>query len=292
MRRISFVVPPEYEGTMVKVFLRNRHGVSAGILAAAKRISGGILVNGEAAYAIRIVHAGDTVTFLAEQKPSSALPVLLPFNAVYEDEDFFVVEKPPAMPMYPTPGHDADSLMNATAWHFRKKGLPSVFYPLYRLDRDTTGLVLLAKNSYAASAAIQTVQKEYVAFCRGNLRGKGREEGKIGLMPGHKVQRCVCEEGDPAVTNWEVLESGNNLSFLRFLLETGRTHQIRVHMAHRGNPLEGDDLYGGSLHYIHRQALHVSQMAFFHPVKEQQMRFVSPIPPDMQRVYSLLKGSK
>lgn len=292
MRRISFIVPQEYGGAMVKSFLRNGHGVSAGILARAKRLPGGILVNGEESYVVRVLCAGDIVSFPAEEKPSAALPVPLPLDTVYEDEDFLVVEKPPAMPMYPTPGHDADSLMNAAAWYFRNKGETPVFYPLYRLDRDTTGLVLLGKNAYAASAASGTVQKEYEAFCRGIIRGKGKEEGPIGILPGHKVQRCVCPQGEPAVTYWEALESGNGLSLLRFSLETGRTHQIRVHMAHRGNPLEGDDFYGGSLEYIRRQALHASRLVFYHPVKERRMEFLSPLPPDMKRVHRILKGSK
>ncbi len=292
MRRIDFAVPAEYDGAMVKTFLRKAHGVSAGILAKAKRFPEGILVNGEEAYVVRVLRPGDVVSFLTEEKISLAPPVCLPFDVLYEDEDFLVVNKSTEMPMYPTPGHDADSLMNAAAWYFREKGEPSVYYPLYRLDRDTTGLVLLAKNAYCASAGAETVKKEYTAICRGILRGQGRETGSIGLLPGHKVQRCVCQEGVPAITDWQAVESGNGLSLLRFSLKTGRTHQIRVHMAHRGNPLEGDDLYGGSLQYITRQALHASSLEFFHPVKMRKMTFASSLPADMQRVLAILEGSK
>lgn len=178
---------------------------------------------------------------------------------LYEDAHLLAVNKPAGMPVHPSPGHDRDSLLNAfSGWLQREKRPAFAFRPLYRLDRDTTGVLLLAKDGYTAAILPQKIQKEYQAVCEGILKGEGVIHLPIGLEPGSRIRRSTGMEAVnlvPAVTHWKALENDGEHTLLSFRLETGRTHQIRVHMASMGHPVAGDDLYGGSREKLHRQAL-------------------------------------
>ena len=282
MRELSFLVPNEYDGIGLKSFLRSYCGISSRLMVRLKREPMGITRNGLHAIVTETLKAGDTVRVRMPEDQKLHEPLNLPLAVVYEDSDLLVVNKPANMPMYPTPGHDRDSLANVAAAYFSSKGERLAFRPVYRLDKDTTGLVLLAKNPYCAARLAAKIEKEYIAVCEGTLFGKGMISAPIGLKAGHKIQREVAVSGDTAVTLWKELESGKGHTLVALQLKTGRTHQIRVHMAHIGYPLAGDDMYGGSLQLIQRQALHCISIRFFHPVAKKEFDISCGLPEDME----------
>lgn len=286
MREIRFSVPKQYDGVTLRGFLRSFVKLSARQTAKLKRQPGGIRRNGGPVIAPDLLHTGDSIVLTFQDDDMFILPAPLALSVIYEDEDLLIVDKPPFMPMYPCPGHNNDSLANAVAFLQVSKGSDYAFRPVYRLDRDTTGLVLLAKNSYAASRLSGNVRKTYLAVCEGYLVGSGRIDRPIGLKPGHSIQRAVVSEGQRAVTRWRSLFAGKRHSLVAVRLKTGRTHQIRVHFSAAGYPLAGDDMYGGSLDFIGRQALHCAKISFLHPVTGKKMRFSSPLPKDMKALLS------
>lgn len=284
MRELSFTVPKAYEGIHLKSFLRGYCSVSSRLMVKLKRETMGITNNGQHAIVTETLMPGDIVRLLMPDDPKQLEPVALPFTVIYEDSDILVVDKPTQMPMYPTPSHDRDSLANAVAAYYLSKDEKLAFRPVYRLDKDTTGLVVLAKNSYCAALLAGKLQKEYMAICEGELRGSAIIDSPIGIKAGHRIQREVMSNGKSATTIWESLCSGNDHSLVKLQLKTGRTHQIRVHLSHLGHPLAGDDLYGGSLSLIDRQALHCSDICFVHPVTMQNLHFACDLPADMQNL--------
>lgn len=282
MREIKFSVPEQYDGVTLRGFLRCFVKLSARQMAKLKRQPRGILRNGGAVIAPDLLHAGDSIVLTFQDNEKSMPPAPLALPVIYEDEDLLVADKPAFMPMYPCPGHDGDSLANAVSYLQASEGKEYAFRPVYRLDRDTTGLVLLAKNPYAASRLAGNIRKTYLAICEGYLNGSGLIDQPIGLKPGHSIQRAVVPEGQKAVTRWRSLFAGKRHSLIVVRLKTGRTHQIRVHFSAAGYPLAGDDMYGGSLDFIDRQALHCARISFLHPVSGKRMRFSSPLPDDMR----------
>ncbi|MFU0833361.1 MAG: Pseudouridine synthase [Oscillospiraceae bacterium] len=290
MREIEFTVPSGFHGIRLKSFLRGYCKVSARLLAKLKKEPTGIMVNGHHAIATDTLQEGDHVCLNLPSDDVSVSPVKLPFDVVYEDEDILVVNKCSEMPMYPTPGHDKDSLFNAFSYNSKLHGEDFAYRPIYRLDKDTSGLVLLAKHSYAASRLAEDVKKTYFAICEGILSGSGLIDSPIGLKDGHKIQRMVRPDGLRAVTRWRSLYTGNEHSLIAFHLKTGRTHQIRVHMSDIGHPLAGDDFYGGSLLLIQRQALHCGEIRLVHPVSRRKLRFVQYLPEDMQNLLLFMQN--
>lgn len=291
MRKLYFTVPEQLDGVLLKNYLRRSCGVSSGLLTELKRLPDGIQRGGTPCIATDILKSGDVVCLTMPEETCGAEPVDLPFPICFKDEDLLILNKPAGMPMYPCPGHDRDSLQNAVSAHCRKTGASFAFRPVYRLDRDTTGLVVLAKNRYAAARLAGKVQKTYIAVCEGILKGSGLVDGPIGLKPGHTIQRAVVETGQSAITRWESLFTGKDHSILSLKLETGRTHQIRVHLSHIGHPLAGDDFYGGNRNRISRQALHCSSVRLIHPVTGQDLVLFAPLPEDMKRLVLFL-GAK
>lgn len=282
MRILEFSVPPQYGGAKLKGFLHGYCGLSVRQFARLKRISGGVVRNGLPVIATDLLCEGDRIRVSFPDDEKFPEPVSLPFGLVFEDEDLLIADKPAGMPMYPCPGHDRDSLANTVAFHWQSRGLRFSFRPVYRLDKDTTGLVVLAKNSFAAFRLAGGVQKLYLAVCEGTLAGSGRIDGPIGLLPGHTIQRAVVPDGAEAVTLWRCLACGSGHSLLALRILTGRTHQIRVHLSDCGHPLAGDDLYGGGLEKIPRQALHCAAVRFRHPVSCAPIRFRCALPADMR----------
>ncbi len=266
MRTLTFTVPKEWEQTKLKSFLRGYCRLSARLLAKQKRVDMGLTINGRHGKANDMLKAGDVVRVHLPEVKKRIEAVSLPLSVVYEDQDIIVIDKDWGMPVYPAPGHDRDSLANALAYYYRTNGVSGGFYPVYRLDKDTTGLIVLAKHSYAAAALRKAIEKEYTAVCQGVLTGKGVIDAPIGLKEGHTIQRAVCSSGRRAVTHWQAIGGTSKHTLLCIRLETGRTHQIRVHFSHIGHPLAGDDMYGGSLEHIGRQALCCSRVRFAHPV--------------------------
>lgn len=289
MREIEFLVPEQYNGVTLRGFLRGFVGLSARQTSKLKRLPKGIVRNGCPVIAPDLLRAGDSIVLTFPDDDKIPSPAPLPVAVIYEDEDLLIVDKPPHMPMYPCPGHDSDSLANAAAFVQISSGEHFAFRPVYRLDKDTTGLVLLAKNPFAASHLAGTVKKTYLAVCEGCLAGSGLIDRPIGLKPGHSIQRAVMPGGQRAVTQWRSVAAGRMCSLIAIHLQTGRTHQIRVHFSAAGHPLAGDDMYGGSLEFIGRQALHCAKIRFRHPISGKIVRFSSPLPEDM---LSLLRSNR
>ncbi len=293
MEPLRFVVPPHWDGALLKHFLRREAGVTARLLARLKRVEGGIRLNGEPVYVIVTVHTGDVVELFPPAGETQAPPEDLPFSVLYEDERLLAVNKPAGMPVHPSPGHDRDSLLNAfSGWLLRENRPSFAFRPLYRLDRDTTGIVLLAKDGYSAAVLPQKIQKEYQAVCEGILTGEGMIRLPIGLEPGSRIRRSTGPEAVdpvPAVTHWKALASDGAHTLLSFRLETGRTHQIRVHMASMGHPVAGDDLYGGSREKLDRQALCCISAVI---AEEPAVRLCVPAPEEWVRIFPNLFPKK
>ena len=288
---LDFSVPPENDGISVYNFLRAKCGVSYRLIKKLKRVPMGITANGIHIRTIDPLHGGDVVRLHIPDDENPTAPVELPIDIIYEDAHIAVLNKPPHMPVHPAREHVADTLANAFSAHLMQNGEPNAaFRVINRLDRDTSGLVLTAKNSHAASLLHGHTDKVYYAICQGTLTGNGTIDAPIRIMEGHGIQREVGEGGVRAVTHWQALknftvtapdEKRYELTLLEIHLETGRTHQIRVHFTSLGMPLAGDDMYGGSRDLIARQALHCGQLDFRHPITGDKMHFAIPLPEDM-----------
>ena len=282
-RALSYVVPPSWEGRTVQDFCRRYLGLSSRAFVKQKHLPGGLLRNGTPCRSVDVLAQGDVLVLQLPQDAAVYEPQEGPLSVVWEDEDYLVVDKPPHMPIHPSPGHSRDSLLNRVAFYYEKAGQTPLFRPLYRLDRDTSGLVVLGKNRVAVSSA--QVGKRYYALCQGTLAGAGTIRAPIGLEPGSKIRRHCSPDGQSAVTHWESLLQQEGYSLLKFHLETGRTHQIRVHMASLGYPLAGDDLYGGSLERIPRQALHCGAASLTCVPLRTDLKWICPFPEDFLRAF-------
>ena len=213
------------------------------------------------------------------------MPAHIPISVIYEDEWLLLVNKGPHMIIHPTSKEHYDTLVNAVAGYLEEKGEGAGVHPIYRLDRNTTGLVLVAKSSkvqHDLSKSHDRIYREYVALASGVFsEGKGTVDAPIGRKDGSIIEWTVREDGKPARTDYQVLKQLDDFALLRLHLHTGRTHQIRVHMAYIHHPLLGDDLYGTADARIDRQALHAEMIRFVHPETGKEMEFHAPIPADM-----------
>lgn len=283
---LTFLISDDWAGKTVQSFLRGNAGVSTRLLRMLKRMPEGLCRNGSHVRTIDLLQEGDVLTL---RLPEDAAPAQLSSFIVpvrYEDEHVLVLDKPPFMPVHPTRNHQGDTLANAFALHLAAEGRFAAFRAVNRLDRDTSGLVAVGLNSYAAARLPQGMGKRYTAIVEGKLPERGRIDLPIRRPNPLLIHREVGEGGQPAVTHWKRLDYHNGLSLLELALETGRTHQIRVHFSHLGYPLLGDSLYGPEHPLMNRQALHCSHLCFFHPVTRKRVTVISPLPQDMQRVYN------
>lgn len=298
MRTLTFIVPPEYDGCRGQAFLRGFCRLSYRMVVELKTVPNGVTADGRLLRTIDRVCAGQRVEVrLPADRERPQMAVELPVRVVYEDDDLLVFDKPAGMPVHPSAGHSDDTLANACAAYLQKKGEQATFRPVNRLDRDTTGLVVTAKHTHAASRLSGKVEKIYCAVCEGELTGSGTIDAPLRGMEGHGIRREVGEGGERAVTHWRAIAGGAGHTLLRVVIETGRTHQIRAHFSSLSHPLAGDDMYGGSLRLISRQALHCACVRFIHPVGGQAVLLKSPLPEDMRMLLrrcfipeSLLKG--
>lgn len=279
MREIEFKIIDKDHGRQIRDFLRD-FGVSSALLTKLKQSESGITLNGEFARTIEKVYTGDTLKIVIESK--GKMPKKLENNNVsvaYNDEDIIVLNKPPLMPVHESRNHQGDTLANVAACYMDDD---NAFRAVYRLDRDTSGLVLIAKNELAACKLAGKIEKDYYAVCQGALEENGTVNLPIAREGDSIIKRTVSEKGERAVTHWKAVKSNGKNTLVKFKLETGRTHQIRVHMSHIGHALLGDTLYGGDTAQINRQALHCKTIRFIHPVTEKNITVDCDFPQDFK----------
>lgn len=288
-RRFSYIAGEAEQGMAVGQFLKER-GYSRHALTLLKQTEGGILCNGREVYLSQPLRKGDRMDlFLKEEVPEEIEPVELPFGIVYEDDDLMVVDKPADMPIHPSMKNHDNTLANAAAWYGRTKGDSFVYRCVNRLDRDTTGLLILAKHILSATGLYgqmraREIRRTYLAIVKGMIREEGTIDLPVGRKEDSAIERMIdLEHGERAVTHYRPVRQGKDWTLIECRLETGRTHQIRVHMSSFGHPLIGDFLYGSREEQMPRQALHSWKLSFVHPIMGRPMEFVSPLPPDMQK---------
>ena len=294
MERIfEYQITAAEEGRKIGDFLREK-GYSRHLLRQLKETEDGLLRNAQPTFTTVALKAVDRirVRLLEKAEGSEAImPAPLPFEIVYEDEDLLVVNKPADMPIHPSFQNHGNTLADALTWHYQQHGEDFVYRCINRLDRDTTGLLIVAKHLLSASILSDMVGKreihrEYLAIVKGIPPENGTISAPIGRKKGSAILREVnFETGEPAVTHFARLEIRNGLSLVSLKLETGRTHQIRVHMGYIGCPLIGDYLYYPECSRISRQALHSHRLSFLHPITGKALSFTAPLPEDMEKAF-------
>ena len=225
-----------------------------------------------------------------EEDNSNIVPTEMPLNIIYEDEAYIVVNKPAGIPVHPSMDHYADSLSNGIAFYFNQIGLKKKIRPVNRLDKDTSGIVIFAKNEYIQECLVRQMKskefiKKYIAVVTGSLDNlEGTINAPIARKEGSIIERCVSETGDIAITHYKVLKRKTDFDIVECILETGRTHQIRVHFAYLGHSLLSDTLYGTSSSLINRQALHAYEVEFTHPLSKKKVKYIATVPEDLNKL--------
>ena len=293
MRTLRYQIAPEHEGMNVERYLKQQHGYSSRTIVKLKHYEQGMRLNGAHTRTIDLLHAGDVleITFLdsEEHGVEHFIRSNRQVEIAYEDDDLLVFNKPADMPCHQSCGHAADTLANVFAAHCDQLGMDLMYRPLNRLDRDTSGAVLIAKNRFAAASVTNNFHKTYQAILDGvPPQSEGRVDAPIRREFPEEMRRIVSPDGQRAITNYRVLALQDGYSLVDFVLETGRTHQIRVHMAHLGCPVLGDSMYGRKSEMIARQALHCRYIAFTQPVSRQPVGVSCTMPEDMQEVCTKL----
>lgn len=297
-RIITYTIDSAHAGQTILQFLKEQ-GYTRHVFVLLKQTTEGILLNNRWAYVKDKLSCGDTLTVRLVEEPkktSFAADVpsaSLPLSIVYEDEDLVVIDKPAQMPVHPSLNHYDNTLANAVAAHYDSYGHSFPYRCPSRLDRDTTGLIVVAKHLLSAGILSHQISERlfsrtYLAICRGKTPDSGCINAPIARAADSTVERCVdFVSGAPAITHYERLsyDAVKNLSLLSLKLETGRTHQIRVHMKHIGFPLIGDFLYNPDYTEIARQALHSYALDFTHPITHEKKHFTVQLPPDMKRLF-------
>ncbi len=281
--------PIEVRTVMKEILHLSRREISH-----AKAFDDGITCDGRHVNVRYMLQPGETLNIvLHENCETSAItvPVQGSLDIIYEDEDIICINKEAGIVVHPSHGHYTDSVSNRLAWYYEQKNEYHVMRAVGRLDKETSGVVIFAKNRPSAAIIChQSIKglrtKEYLALCEGHLDKKqGIIELPIGRVPNEKLLREVRDDGSYAKTGYEVLKEYNGYSLIKLSLYTGRTHQIRVHMSHIGHPLLGDTLYGKGIadnHGMTRCALHSYKTEIFHPMNGQKLLFTADIPADMK----------
>lgn len=286
----------QFIGLTVKEILINELGFSKRAITSLKARPDGILINGQHATVRALIKENDVLIINFNDDgdnydklvPSSTLPEI-----IYEDDDIICVNKPPFMPTHQSQGHFYDTLANSLAYYFSLQNRPFVFRSVNRLDRNTSGIVLVAKNRLSSSKLSNQmkndgINKTYIAILQGELKdNEGIIETYIRRKEKSIILREVCnktEDSKIAITSYKVLAKKNGLSLVLATPITGRTHQLRVHFAHLGAQILGDDLYGVESDLIDRHALHAYKLCFEHPEAKQKMELYAPLPDDMQSI--------
>jgi 23S rRNA pseudouridine1911/1915/1917 synthase len=287
--QLQWTITKKDAGKLVLDFVKEKK-ISKRALTDIKFNGGDILVNSNHVTVRYCLNENDilTVIFPQEERGEGLVADDVPFTIVYEDDHCLVIDKPPFVPSIPSRDHQKGTLANGLINYYQQQQIPSTIHIVNRLDKDTSGLMLVAKHRFAHSLFSDQQKKKdihrtYEAIVHGVI---DQQSGTIAKPIGRKkdsiIEREICESGQEAVTHYQVLRTSLNKTHLKLVLETGRTHQIRVHLSSIGHPLCGDTLYGGDVSEINRQALHSSQLSFWHPLLEKDLYFSSEMPNDMK----------
>mgnify|MGYP000052548184 FL=1 len=300
---LSFCVPAEADGERLDKWLSGQESLAMTRSALQVRMEhGDVTVNGKKVPKNYRQKAGDQVLVqLPEPEPLELQPENIPLDIVYEDDDVILVNKPKGMVVHPAPGHYSGTLVNGLMYHFKDSlsGINGEFRPgiVHRIDMDTTGAIVICKNdmahqSLSAQIAAHSFTREYQAVAMGHFReAEGTISAPIGRHPVDRKKMCVTEKNSkPATTHYTVIAEYPRATHLRLRLETGRTHQIRVHLAYLGHPILGDDVYGKAFPGIEGQCLHAAKIGFIHPSTGQYLEFESPLPEYFEKVLRKLKS--
>ena len=292
-RRLELEITPELAGAKVDTLLRKRLGLSGTVVRRIKWLEDGILLDGVRVHTDFRPAAGQVLSARLSdpERNSGIVPAPGPLDIVYEDGDLIVLNKAPGVPVHPGPGHFDDTLGNFLMDYYEKTGQEGDFHPVHRLDRGTSGLLAAAKHPHAQEVLKRQLHTEgfrrvYLAVCEGVPDPPaGVIDAPLGPKPGSLMEQMVRPDGKPARTRYGVLRRWGGRALASLELETGRTHQIRVHMAHIGHPLTGDFLYGTEdKALIGRPALHSGYLSFLHPITKEKLQFSTPLPQDMARL--------
>lgn len=287
MRTLTYPVTAEYEGKKVLHLLKSHAGLSSKLIRSLKAVDHGICLNDTPVRTIDLLHEGDVLTLhLPDDLPKISGAGFQPdaLDILYEDEDLIVINKPPTLAIHPSHNHQGDTLANLLAAHLDSVHKTAAFRAVGRLDKGTSGIVVCALNSFAAAKLQGKVQKYYYAVPTGRYEGTGTINAPIYRPDPLHTYRVTDERGVPAVTHYETLASADNLSLVKVTLETGRTHQIRVHFASLGTPLLGDTMYGTPDARIGHQALHCAHADLVQPYTGELLSVSAPFPEDLEAV--------
>ncbi len=294
--QIEFTVGPEEGDRLLRSYLTGIRHLSAKALRRLKN-RGTVLVNDVPVYLKSTIHAGDRIVLI--YPPENDNPYLaaeeVQISIVYEDRDIMVLDKQAGVCVHPTKHYPRGTLANGVLFHWRKIGENSTIHFVNRLDRNTTGLVLLAKSTYGAQQFFRQqregiVKKSYLALVQGEVQNNsGYIELPIAREDSPTTKRLISKEGKPSATHYQVAERFPGHTLLEVRLETGRTHQIRVHLSHLGYPIIGDSFYGGDTTLLNRQFLHAFRLVFEHPVSNEKMEFDAELPDELSSVLSEIK---
>lgn len=296
IRELTYKITEQDNDRTILTYLRNK-GYSKPVLTQLKKTPQGIQKNGVWAYVKEQLNTGDSLQIHLEEEEASKniLPVEIPLSICYEDEDLLILNKPANMPVHPSLNHYEYTLANGVAGYYASQNISYVFRCMNRLDKNTTGLVVLAKNMLSAAVLSKQVKerslhRQYLAIADGITPEQGIIDAPIGRSGDSTIERRIdYENGEWAVTHYKRIAvtriNGQSLSLVSLQLETGRTHQIRVHMQSIGHPLLGDFLYHPDFALIGRQALHSAKVEFVHPVTGKKMEFTCELPEDMKQLF-------
>lgn len=300
-RTFNYQITDKNDQIPIRDFLQKK-GYSRHICTWIKQHPDSLALNGTPVLSYVELHPGDllTVSLKEEESSEKILPTPMPLHIVYEDEDILIINKEADTPVHPSIGNYENTLANGVAWYYASQNKSFVFRCINRLDRDTTGLLILAKNMLSGALLSQQMKRReihrtYLSIVEGKVPAEGIISAPIARTCDSLIERRVdWENGDHAVTHYKCLSTlphipedlasefpPQGISLVQLQLETGRTHQIRVHMSHLGHPLVGDTLYNPSTRLMKRQALHSYSLEFVHPVTGKEMYFTAPLPPDM-----------
>lgn len=293
--KLEYIVTKNNKYINIKEILKCHFEISERLLAKLKR-NQKILLNGSPTYINTSVKNNDLIQIDLdfEEESENIVSKEIPLNIIYEDDSFLIVNKNYNMPVHPSILHFEDSLSNGVKFYFDKINLKRKIRPVNRLDKDTSGIVVFAKNEYIQESLIKQMKnhifkKEYLAILNGYLDKQiGTINAPISRKENSIIEREINPLGDLAITHFELLENfeydNQKLALVKFILETGRTHQIRLHSKYIGHSILGDSLYGSNSNLIYRQALHAYKVSFIHPITKQNLEFKIDLPDDMKKL--------